>query len=200
MKLGAFSISLSVKDLQASKAFYEKLGFSEFGGDMEKNYLIMKNGNTLIGLFHGMFENNILTFNPGWDENANTLENFDDVREIQKDLKGKGVFLNFWGTWCKPCENEMPYMNELYPEYKEKGVEIIALDADETEIAVKNFVKQYDLKFPVAIDKGTKIIGTYGVGPLPTSFLIDKDGKVVEQIIGEQTKEQLEGYLKKITP
>ena len=94
----------------------------------------------------------------------------------------------------------MPYMNELYPEYKEKGVEIIALDADETEIAVKNFVKQYDLKFPVAIDKGTKIIGTYGVGPLPTSFLIDKDGKVVEQIIGEQTKEQLEGYLKKITP
>ena len=94
----------------------------------------------------------------------------------------------------------MPYMNELYPKYKEKGVEIIALDADETEIAVKNFVKQYDLKFPVAIDKGTKIIGTYSVGPLPTSFLIDKDGKVVEKIIGEQTKEQLEGYLKKITP
>ncbi|MDM5192823.1 thiol-disulfide oxidoreductase ResA [Bacillus hominis] len=117
-----------------------------------------------------------------------------------KDLKGKGVFLNFWGTWCKPCEKEMPYMNELYPKYKEKGVEIIALDADETDIAVKNFVNQYGLKFPVAIDKGQKIIGTYGVGPLPTSFLIDKDGKVVEQIIGEQTKEQLEGYLKKITP
>lgn len=90
-------------------------------------------------------------------------------------------------------------MNELYPKYKEKGVEIIALDADETDIAVKNFVNQYGLKFPVAIDKGQKIIGTYGVGPLPTSFLIDKDGKVVEQIIGEQTKEQLEGYLKKIT-
>ena len=117
-----------------------------------------------------------------------------------KDLKGKGVFLNFWGTWCKPCEKEMPYMNELYPKYKEKGVEIIALDADETDIAVKNFVNQYGLKFPVAIDKGQKIIGTYGVGPLPTSFLIDKDGKVVEKIIGEQTKEQLEGYLKKITP
>ena len=101
---------------------------------------------------------------------------------------------------CKPCEKEMPYMNELYPKYKEKGVEIIALDADETDIAVKNFVNQYGLKFPVAIDKGQKIIGIYGVGPLPTSFLIDKDGKVVEQIIGEQTKEQLEGYLKKITP
>lgn len=110
------------------------------------------------------------------------------------------MYFKFWGTWCKPCEKEMPYMNELYPKYKEKGVEIIALDADETDIAVKNFVNQYGLKFPVAIDKGQKIIGTYGVGPLPTSFLIDKDGKVVEQIIGEQTKEQLEGYLKKITP
>ncbi|MEC3533479.1 redoxin domain-containing protein, partial [Bacillus thuringiensis] len=81
-----------------------------------------------------------------------------------------------------------------------KGVEIRALAEDETDIAVKNFVNQYGLKFPVAIDKGQKIIGTYGVGPLPTSFLIDKDGKVVEQIIGEQTKEQLEEYLKKITP
>ncbi|MCI0765694.1 thiol-disulfide oxidoreductase ResA [Bacillus sp. TL12] len=116
------------------------------------------------------------------------------------DLKGKGVFLNFWGTWCKPCEKEMPYMNELYPKYKEKGVEIIALDADETNIAVKNFVNQYGLTFPVAIDKGQEIIGTYSVGPLPTSFLIDKDGNVIEKITGTQTKDQIEGYLKKITP
>ncbi len=91
MKLGAFSISLSVKDIHASKQFYENLGFSVFAGDIEKNYLIMKNGNALIGLFQGMFENNILTFNPGWDENANKLEAFDDVREIQKHLKNKGV-------------------------------------------------------------------------------------------------------------
>jgi predicted enzyme related to lactoylglutathione lyase len=91
MKLGAFSISLSVKDLHASKSFYEQLGFEVFGGDMEKNYLIMKNGNALIGLFHGMFENNILTFNPGWDENANTLADFDDVRTIQKHLKNNNI-------------------------------------------------------------------------------------------------------------
>lgn len=91
MKLGAFSISLAVKDIKASKAFYETLGFSVFGGDLEKNYLIMKNGESLIGLFQGMFENNILTFNPGWDQNANTLENFDDVREIQKELKAKNI-------------------------------------------------------------------------------------------------------------
>lgn len=91
MKLGSFSISLSVKDLKASKDFYETLGFTAFAGDMEKNYLIMKNGNALIGLFQGMFPNNILTFNPGWDENAQKLEAFDDVREIQKELKSKGV-------------------------------------------------------------------------------------------------------------
>ncbi len=93
MKLGAFSVSLSVKDLKASKQFYENLGFSVFAGEMERNYLIMKNGNTNIGLFQGMFENNILTFNPGWDTNANKVDNFDDVRAIQKELKNKGIGL-----------------------------------------------------------------------------------------------------------
>jgi predicted enzyme related to lactoylglutathione lyase len=91
MKLGAFSLSLSVQDLQVSKAFYEKLGFAVFAGEMEKNYLIMKNGNSLIGLFQGMFENNILTFNPGWDENAHPLDEFDDVRDIQRQLKSEGL-------------------------------------------------------------------------------------------------------------
>lgn len=91
MKLGAFSISLSVKSIKASKEFYEKLGFSVFAGDMENGYLIMKNGNALIGLFQGMFEGNILTFNPGWDENAKNTEDFDDVREIQKRLKKENI-------------------------------------------------------------------------------------------------------------
>lgn len=93
MKLGAFSISLSVKDIIVSKQFYETLGFSVFAGDMDKKYLIMKNGNALVGLFQGMFENNILTFNPGWDENASKLESFDDVRSIQKHLKNTGLKL-----------------------------------------------------------------------------------------------------------
>ncbi|PKA82052.1 glyoxalase/bleomycin resistance protein/dioxygenase superfamily protein [Ulvibacter sp. MAR_2010_11] len=93
MKLGAFSISLSVKDLMASRTFYEHLGFIVFAGDVKMNYLIMKNGNALIGLFQGMFDKNILTFNPGWDENAKTLENFDDVRKIQDHLKSKKLRL-----------------------------------------------------------------------------------------------------------
>ncbi|MBL7870308.1 MAG: VOC family protein [Cyclobacteriaceae bacterium] len=93
MKLGAFSVSLSVKDLSASKKFYETLGFQVFGGDLKKNYLIMKNGNALIGLFQGMFEGNILTFNPGWNENAEAMETFNDVREIQHHLKTNGITL-----------------------------------------------------------------------------------------------------------
>jgi predicted enzyme related to lactoylglutathione lyase len=93
MELGAFSISLAVKDLQASKAFYEKFGFRPFGGDPSKNWLIMKNGDHVIGLFQGMFDKNILTFNPGWDSNAQTLASFTDVRELQRLLKAQGVQL-----------------------------------------------------------------------------------------------------------
>lgn len=93
MKLGAFSVSLSVKDLNISKEFYKNLGFEVFAGSMEQNYLIMKNGNALIGLFQGMFNGNILTFNPGWDENAKNLEEFEDIREIQKHLKSKKITL-----------------------------------------------------------------------------------------------------------
>mgnify|MGYP006136634859 CR=1 FL=1 len=91
MDLGAFSVSLSVKDLKVSKKFYENLGFVQLGGDLQKNYLIMKNQNSLIGLFQGMFEGNILTFNPGWDENAKEIETFVDIRKIQEELKSSGI-------------------------------------------------------------------------------------------------------------
>ena len=93
MKLGAFSNSLALKDIHKSKAFYEKLGFTVLAGEIEKKYLIMKNGNALIGLFQGVFENNIMTFNPGWDESANKLDDFDDVRTIQKHLKENDITL-----------------------------------------------------------------------------------------------------------
>ena len=91
MNLGACSVSLSVKDIQASKNFYEKLGFQSLGGDISQNWLIMKNGSTVIGLFQGMFEKNILTFNPGWDENAENIESFTDVRVLQNTLKENDV-------------------------------------------------------------------------------------------------------------
>lgn len=93
MKLGAFSVSLAVKDITTSKQFYEKLGFEVFGGDITQNWLIMKNCDHVIGLFQGMFEENMLTFNPGWDNNAQAIPNFTDVREIQRRLKAEGVHL-----------------------------------------------------------------------------------------------------------
>jgi lactoylglutathione lyase len=91
MELGAFSISLAVKDLGASRAFYEKFGFQAFAGDASQNWLILKNGDHVIGLFQGMFEKNIMTFNPGWDQNAGNLATFTDIRELQRQLKAQGV-------------------------------------------------------------------------------------------------------------
>jgi predicted lactoylglutathione lyase len=91
MKIGAFSMSLAVKDLKASKSFYEKLGFSDFGGVPDENWVIMKNEDCVIGLFQGMFEGNILTFNPGWDENAQEVNPFTDIRELEKMYKEKGI-------------------------------------------------------------------------------------------------------------
>jgi lactoylglutathione lyase len=93
MQLGAFSISLAVKDLAASRAFYEKFGFTAFGGDASQNWLILKNGDHVIGLFQGMFDRNMLTFNPGWDQSAKPVEGFTDVRELQRRLREQGVEL-----------------------------------------------------------------------------------------------------------
>ena len=93
MDLGAFSVSLNVKDIQVSKSFYEKLGFQVFGGVVEQNWLILKNGDHVIGLFQGMFEKSMLTFNPGWDQNGAPLESFTDVRDLQRELKEQGVEL-----------------------------------------------------------------------------------------------------------
>jgi lactoylglutathione lyase len=91
MELGAFSISLTVNDIHTSKAYYEKLGFKVFGGDLSQNWLILKSGDHVIGLFQGMFDRNTLTFNPGWDQNAQPLESHTDVRELQRQLKEQGL-------------------------------------------------------------------------------------------------------------
>ncbi len=91
MELGAFSVSLAVKDIHASKDFYAKLGFVQVGGDIAQNWLILRNGDHTIGLFQGMFDSNIMTFNPGWDKNAAQVDSFNDIREIQRDWKSKGL-------------------------------------------------------------------------------------------------------------
>ncbi|MFD2445904.1 thiol-disulfide oxidoreductase ResA [Bacillus sp. CGMCC 1.16607] len=116
------------------------------------------------------------------------------------DYKGKGVFLNFWGTWCKPCEREMPYMNNQYKHFKEKGVQILAVNVGESDLAVKKFVERYDLQFPILIDKDSQVQTAYGVNPLPVTFLIDPSGKVVKMSTGTLTESMIYDYMQSIQP
>jgi peroxiredoxin len=116
------------------------------------------------------------------------------------DYRGRGVFLNFWGTWCKPCEREMPYMDKLYKQYKDKGVEILAVNVGESKYSVQNFSDKYKLTFPILIDKGEQVQSAYNVDPLPVTFLIDKDGKVVDMLTGSLTEKMIHQHMQSITP
>ncbi|MEN1969643.1 thiol-disulfide oxidoreductase ResA [Lentibacillus sp. N15] len=116
------------------------------------------------------------------------------------DLKGKGVMLNFWATYCKPCEAEMPYMQQLYPKYKEKGIEIVAVSLDASELVINRFIDKYDLTFPILHDKKSQVMDLYKVGPIPSTFFINSEGEIVRKVDGALTLESLEGYLQQIQP
>ncbi|TRM12136.1 thiol-disulfide oxidoreductase ResA [Lentibacillus cibarius] len=116
------------------------------------------------------------------------------------ELKGKGVMLNFWGTWCKPCEDEMPYMQKLYPEYKQKGIEIVAVSLDNTETVVDRFIDKYDLTFPIPHDTTEEVRDLYDIGPIPSTVFINPDGVIEERVLGALTLDKLEGYLQDIQP
>ncbi|GAB2574277.1 thiol-disulfide oxidoreductase ResA [Gracilibacillus alcaliphilus] len=125
----------------------------------------------------------------------------EDLGDLQlSDYEGKGVMLNFWATYCEPCEREMPYMEQLYPVYQEKGVEIIAVSVDATELVINNFVNKHALTFPILHDKNSQVLDAYGIRPLPTTYFIDEHGKVEERVLGELSLERLEGYLDQIVP
>ncbi|MCA0970299.1 thiol-disulfide oxidoreductase ResA [Halobacillus litoralis] len=117
-----------------------------------------------------------------------------------RSLEGKGVMLNFWATYCEPCKDEMPYMEEMYAEYKDKGVEILAINLDSTNIVVERFLDDYGITFPILRDKKGQVMDLYQIGPIPTSIFISPEGEIVEQVKGELTLNKLEGYLQQITP
>lgn len=128
------------------------------------------------------------------------LETLDGKKVQLSDLRGKGVFLNFWGTWCKPCEKEMPFMENQYQNFKDKGVEILAVNIAESDLVVNQFVKRHGLTFPILMDRKSEITELYKISPIPTTFLIDEKGEIKKVITGAMTEETVREYMKMIVP
>lgn len=116
------------------------------------------------------------------------------------DYRGEGVFLNFWATWCKPCEREMPYIDNAYQYYKDKGVKVLTINVGESDVSVNNFIERHNLSFPVMIDKDGQVQTVYGINPLPITFLIDKNGILVRSHTGELTQEKVNQFMEEIRP
>jgi peroxiredoxin len=128
------------------------------------------------------------------------LTDMEGKKHKLSEYEGQGVFLNFWGTWCKPCEKEMPYMNNQYKQFKDQGVQVLAVNVSESEFLVNRFVSKHNLEFPIVIDKNGEVLNAYGVDPLPTTFLINPDGEVVKVITGTMTEEDIKEHMESITP
>ncbi|MDW0115601.1 thiol-disulfide oxidoreductase ResA [Sporosarcina thermotolerans] len=128
------------------------------------------------------------------------LVDLDGNKQRLSDYKGEGVFLNFWGTWCPPCKREMPDMEEQYNAFKEKGVHVLSVNSGESNLKVDTFRDQYGLTFPIVIDKAKDIRDLYNIQPLPTTFLIDKDGRIKKIIITEMTRDEIISYMESIQP
>lgn len=132
------------------------------------------------------------------------LQQINENNELEtvqlSDFEGKGIMLNFWATYCEPCEAEMPYMEKLYPEYKDKGIEIIAVNLDLTELVVDRFIDKHHLTFPIPHDTKGQVTDQYKIGPIPTTYFINPEGIIVEKIERALTLENLEGYFQEILP
>lgn len=129
------------------------------------------------------------------------INKYHQLETIQlSDTHGKGVMLNFWATYCEPCEKEMPYMEKLYADYQEKGIEILAVNLGEAKLTVDRFIDKHDLTFPVLHDRKGQVTDLYKIGPIPTTYFIDPEGKIVEKVEGALTLDRLEGYFMEILP
>lgn len=129
------------------------------------------------------------------------LSDMNGEKHRLSDYKGKGILLNFWATWCKPCEREMPFMDSQYQKNKDKDVQVLAINIGESDVVVNEFIKRHNLTFPVLNDKNQEVLTAYGVDPLPITFLIDKEGKVVRIHTGEIiTEDVMAGLVEEIRP
>ena len=129
-----------------------------------------------------------------------TLVDLNGEEHRLSDYKGQGVFLNFWGTWCKPCAKEMPAMDRQYEIYKEQGVQILAVNIAQSDFEVERFASQYGLDFPIVIDKTKSVMEAYNIDPLPTTLLINPEGEIEQIVRGEMTEQDIAGFMEQIRP
>jgi len=129
-----------------------------------------------------------------------TLIDMQGDKHSLEEYKGQGVFLNFWGTWCKPCEREFPIIDRYYTEYKEKGIQVLAINIAESDFVVQNYIDRKGLTFPVLIDKNKSVMEAYNINPLPTTILINSEGKIEKIITGEKKEQDIKNYMELILP
>ncbi len=128
------------------------------------------------------------------------LTDLNGERHQLSEYKGQGVFVNFWGTWCKPCEKEFPLMEKQYQVYKDQGVEILAVNIAQSDYEVRQFAEQRNLTFPIVIDKDKSVMEAYNIRPLPTTLLVNQEGKIEKIITGEMSEEDIASYMEQIKP
>lgn len=129
-----------------------------------------------------------------------TLVDLEGEKHQLSDYQGQGVFVNFWGTWCKPCEKEFPLMENQYQVYKDQGVQILAVNIAQSDYEVRQFAEQRDLTFPIVIDKTKSVMEAYNIRPLPTTLLVNPEGKITKIITGEMSEEDIASYMEEIKP
>ena len=129
-----------------------------------------------------------------------TLVDLNGEKHQLSDYKGQGVFLNFWGTWCKPCAKEMPAMDRQYEVFKEQGVHVLAVNIAQSDFEVQRFADQYDLDFPIVIDKTKSVMEAYNIDPLPTTLLVNPDGEIQQIVRGEMTEQDIAHFMEQIRP
>ncbi|MBS4191082.1 thiol-disulfide oxidoreductase ResA [Bacillus sp. FJAT-49705] len=128
------------------------------------------------------------------------LEDMNGKKHRLSDYEGQGVLLNFWGTWCKPCEKEMPYLNNQYKQFKDKGVTILAVNVAESELAIQKFADRHNLEFPILKDTDSQVMTAYKIGPLPATYMIDKEGKIVKYHTGQLTEDMIKDLMEQVKP
>ncbi|RAZ79314.1 thiol-disulfide oxidoreductase ResA [Planococcus halotolerans] len=128
------------------------------------------------------------------------LTDLNGERQQLSDYKGQGVFVNFWGTWCKPCEKEFPLMEKQYQVYKEKGVQILAVNIAQSDYEVEQYAERKNLTFPIVIDKNKSVMEAYNIRPLPTTILVNPDGEIEKIVTGEMSEEDIRSYMEQIKP